>query len=308
MKITALAGGVGAARLLAGLSSILPPSSLTVIVNTGDDFDWMGLRICPDLDTVVYTLAGRANPATGWGVRDDTFAMLDELSALGGPSWFRIGDRDLATHLHRTNLLRTGVPLSGATRSICIRRGVAARILPMCDSPVPTLVHTVEGDLPFQEYFVHRRCEPVVRGFSYENAGSARPAEGVLDAIDQADAVVVCPSNPFISIGPILAIPGIRDALRARTRAVMAVSPIIAGQAVKGPTAAMLAQLGHEVSAAGVAALYCDFAGVFVLDTADGGLVETVSRLGVEPRVTPVLMATDEARVDLARRLVEMLG
>ena len=269
MKITALAGGTGAARLVSGLSEVRPPEDLTVIVNTGDDFDWMGLRICPDLDTIVYTLAGCANPATGWGVRGDTFAMLDELDDLGGPAWFRIGDRDLATHLYRTSLLYSGKSLSEVTRALCSRRGVRSRVLPMSDSPVPTLVHTSEGDLPFQEYFVGRRCEPQVLGFTYVNASTSHPADGVLDAIAQADAVIVCPSNPFISIGPILAVPGIREELKGRSGPVLAVSPIIAGQAVKGPTAAMLRQLGREVSPASVAALYRDFVDIFVLDALD---------------------------------------
>jgi len=267
----------------------------------------MGLRVCPDLDTVIYTLAGRANQATGWGVQDDTFAMLDELASLGGPSWFRIGDRDLATHVYRTSLLRKGALLSDVTRSICAHRGVGARILPMTEAEVPTLVHTEEGDLPFQEYFVRRRCEPRVRGFTYLNAADSRPSDGVIESVASANAVIVCPSNPFISIGPILAVPGIREALRSRARPVLAVSPVIAGQAVKGPTAAMLAQLGYEVSAAGVAALYSDFADIFVLDPADHGLSARISQLGPAARVAPILMNSDAARVALARRLVEMI-
>jgi LPPG:FO 2-phospho-L-lactate transferase len=307
MNITALAGGVGAARLLSGLSAVVSPDSLTVIVNTGDDFDWMGLRICPDLDTVVYTLAGRANPSTGWGIRDDTFVMLEELEVLGGPSWFRIGDRDLATHVYRTSLLRAGALLSHVTRLICAHRGVRARVLPMSDVDVPTLVHTSEGDLPFQEYFVQRRCEPRVCGFTYRNAASSEPAAGVLDSLKAADAIVVCPSNPFISIGPILAIPGIREALRSTRAPVLAVSPVIAGQAVKGPTAAMLGQLGHEVSASAIAALYSDFVDVFVLDTQDSHLADQVASFGPAARIAPTLMDSQAARVQLALRIVEMI-
>ena len=214
MKVVALAGGVGAAKFLSGLIEIVPPEDLTIIVNTGDDFLWMNLFICPDLDTVTYTLARLSNLETGWGVQGDTFRCLDRLQQIGCETWFRIGDLDLATHLFRTDRMRNGRSLSEVTREICARNGIQCRILPMTDSPVPTQIHTDQGVLAFQEYFVRRKCEPAVKGISFEGAELSRPAPGALEALVSAAAIIVCPSNPFISIGPILAVPGIRDAVR----------------------------------------------------------------------------------------------
>ncbi len=307
MRWTALAGGVGAARLLSGVAGILPPEDLTIIANTGDDFRWMGLYICPDLDTITYTLAGLANPATGWGVRDDTFSCLERLKTLGVDTWFRLGDKDLATHFLRTDLIDKRHTLTEATRIICLHNGVGVRIFPMTDSPVPTLVHTTEGTLDFQDYFVRRKCAPVIRGFSYEGIDASVPAPGVLDAIAKADVVLCCPSNPFVSIGPILAVPGIRAALQATPAKVVAVTPIVAGRALKGPTAEMMGQLGLEVSAASVAGLYRDFLDVFVLDQRDEGLRGRIESIGLGVIMAETIMEDMTARAALARTLLEKM-
>jgi LPPG:FO 2-phospho-L-lactate transferase len=308
MKITALAGGVGAARLLYGLAEVLRPEDLSVIVNTGDDFRWMGLTICPDLDTVMYTLSGQNNTATGWGLRDETFHCLDRIGMLGGAAWFRVGDRDLATHLYRTNRLESGAPLSEVTAELCRKSGIRSLILPMTDRPVPTLVHTTEGTLSFQDYFVRRHCEPRVQGFSFDGIEASLPAPGVENALATADAVVLCPSNPFISLGPILSVPGMRDALLATPAVVLAVSPIVGGEAVKGPAADMMRQLGLEVSATSIARLYRDFVDIFVCDQRDQGLVEAISRLIPRVFATNTLMVDNEARITLARSVLEFLA
>jgi LPPG:FO 2-phospho-L-lactate transferase len=307
MKTVALAGGVGGAKLVSGLAEIVPRDDLTVIVNTGDDFDWVGLRVCPDLDTVLYALAGLANPVTGWGINGDSFAMLQRFAELGGESWFRVGDRDLATHIYRTHLLRSQ-SLTQVTAVLCGRSGVHTRIIPMTDSFVPTRVHTDEGTLPFQDYFVRRQCAPVVRGFTYCGIQDSRPAPGIIDALSEARAVVVCPSNPFISIGPILAVPTIRQALCSTPARVAAVSPIIRGRALKGPAADMMRQLGKNVSAVSVASLYRDFLDVFVLDAEDETLMPEVEALGIAAHTARTVMDSSEARVHLAERLVEILA
>ena len=308
MKLTALAGGIGAAKLLSGLVEVMPPESLSVIVNTGDDFRWMDLYVCPDLDTVTYTLAGLANPATGWGVRDDTFYCLERLHQLGCESWFQVGDRDLATHVFRTHRMTMGDSLTEVTRTICRQNGVVTRILPMTDSLVPTMVHTDGGTLSFQDYFVRRRCAPQVRSFSYRGIDASRPAPGVLEAIHSADAVVLCPSNPYISIGPILAVPGVKAALLATSATVVAVTPIVAGEALKGPAADMMRQLGTEVSAMSVAKLYLDFLDIFVVDRRDESLVEPIAALGPQVISVETVMDSRAARISLARSLLEMLA
>ena len=218
IKIVALAGGVGGAKLADGLAGCLPPETLTVVVNSGDDFEHLGLTICPDLDTVCYTLAGIANPETGWGRADETFNALQSLAALGGADWFRLGDRDLGTHLERTRRLRAGEPLSQVTRHFCRSWNISCTVLPASDDPVPTQVITQEGEMPFQEYFVHRRCQPQVSGFRFAGVDAARPAPGVLEALHAADLVVLCPSNPWVSIDPILAMPGIQSAVSGAAR------------------------------------------------------------------------------------------
>ncbi len=305
MKITALAGGIGASKFLAGLARVMPPEDITIIANTGDDLEMFGLRICPDIDTVIYTLAESVNQQTGWGIEGDSFACLRSLARLGEDVWFNLGDRDLATHIYRTNQLKRGKTLADVTDSIRRSLGAKSRILPMTDAYTPTRVITDEGDLHLQEYFVRRRCEPVVKEIRYENIEHALPSEGIEQAIIEADCVIVCPSNPFISIGPILAVPDIRDMLRRTKAEVAAITPIIAGRALKGPTGEMLRSLGHEVSAAGVARLYDDFAKLFVLDEADIELKPAIEQLGLRVAVTNTVMTTMEDKENLARRILE---
>jgi LPPG:FO 2-phospho-L-lactate transferase len=267
LKVVALAGGVGGARLADGLAQVLRPANLTVIVNTGDDFEHLGLFICPDLDTICYTLAGLANPATGWGRSAETWQALETLATLGGPTWFRLGDHDLGLHLERTRRRRLGQPLSQITRHFCRALGIQVSILPVTDESVATWVDTDEGSLPFQEYFARRQCQPRVSGFHFIGVEQARPAPGVLEAISQADLVVVCPSNPWVSIDPLLAVPGIRQAIQSRPT--LAVSPILGGQTVKGPAAKMFAEMGIEPSALAVARHYGKMLTGFVLDRID---------------------------------------
>jgi LPPG:FO 2-phospho-L-lactate transferase len=302
LKVVALAGGVGGARLADGLSQVLPAQDLTIIVNTGDDFEHLGLYICPDLDTVCYTLAGLANPATGWGRADETWRALESVSLLGGPTWFHLGDRDLGLHLERTRRRRSGEPLSQIVQHFCQALGIHPRILPMTDDSTPTWVYTIEGEMPFQEYFVRRQCQPIVTGFHFQGAEDASPAPGVLDAIHHADLVVFSPSNPWVSLDPILAIPGIRRALAERPA--VAVSPIIGGETVKGPAAKMFAELGIPPSAAAVARHYAGLLNGFVLDQVDGGLELEIQRLGMRTCVTDVLMKTPLDRARLAKEVI----
>lgn len=307
MKIVALAGGVGGAKLADGLARILPAGDLTVIVNTGDDFTHLGLKICPDLDTVCYTLAEKANPHTGWGRADESFHALEAISDLGGPAWFHLGDRDLGTHLVRTQALREGKTLSEVTRGFCATWGVKATILPMSDDPVATILHTRDlGELAFQEYFVKLACQPIVTGLHFEGIERARPAPGVLEAIHAADGIILCPSNPWVSIAPILAIQGVRAAIQAKTR-VVAVSPLIGGQAVKGPAAKIFAELGWQPSARAVAAQYQDFLRVLMLDPADQTDCDAIHQWGIIPYVTDILMKNIADRVRLARETLDLI-
>jgi LPPG:FO 2-phospho-L-lactate transferase len=307
MKVTALAGGVGAARFLWGLRHYLRPEDLTVIVNTGDDFEWMGLHVSPDLDTVTYTLAGTANPDTGWGLQGDTFTCLQRLERLGGDSWFRVGDLDLATHLYRTCQLRSGAGLASVTRSLALALGACATILPMTESFVRTRVHTAEGALEFQDYFVRRKAAPQVTGLTFQDIEAASPGPGVLEALETAAAILICPSNPFISIEPILAVPGIRKGLRRFAGPRLAVSPIIGGRAVKGPAAKMMGELGHEVSALGVARIYQDLVDILVLDREDEALRVAIELLGLKVLAADTLMSSPEAQKRLARQVLEMI-
>lgn len=302
-SIVALAGGVGGAKLADGLSQCLLPGQLTVVVNVGDDFDHLGLRICPDLDTVCYTLAGLANPATGWGRAGETWHALESLAAIGGPTWFRLGDRDLGTHLERTRRLRLGEPLSKITHDFCRAWGIQITVLPASDDNVPTWVYTDEGELPFQEYFVQRQCHPRVSGFRFAGVEAARPAPGVLDAIRKADLVIMCPSNPWVSIAPILAIPGIREVIS--TRPVIAVSPIIAGEAVRGPAAKMYQELGIKPSAKTVARHYAGLLAGFVLDLEDEGQAEELCSEQLQILVVNTLMKTQADRAGLAREVLD---
>jgi LPPG:FO 2-phospho-L-lactate transferase len=307
MKITALAGGVGGAKLVDGLAQSLPPDDLKVIVNTGDDFDHLGLRICPDIDTVCYTLAGLANPETGWGRTEETWNAMENLIGLGGPGWFRLGDKDLGTHLARTTLLASGISLSEITHGFCQAWGIQQAVYPATDQRVPTYVDTDEGELPFQVYFVKRGCQPSVKGFRFADAELALPAPGVLEAIESAEVVVLCPSNPWVSIDPILAIPGLRDGLSGKV--VLAISPIIGGQTVKGPAAKMFRELGVSPSALAVAQHYgaAGRDGIlngFVLDWRDGDQIEPVRATGLQTLSTETWMKSRQDRLQLAEKVL----
>lgn len=309
MNIVALAGGVGGAKLAYGLAQILPSENLTVIVNTGDDFEHYGLYICPDLDTVCYTLAGLANFETGWGRENETWQVYKNAVRLGGPDWFNLGDQDLGTHLERTRRLRSGQVLSQITRDFCRAWNIRQTVLPMSDQPIRTIVETDEGDLPFQEYFVHRKCNPKVRGFRFEGVEQAQAAPGALEAIEAADAVVICPSNPWVSIDPILRtlIPwsptsGGRDWRAGKT--VVAVSPIIGGKTVKGPAAKMYAELGIQPSALAVAEHYRSLLSGFVLDRVD---VELTGKLVIPTLTTDTLMDSLTKRTRLARDVLNFI-
>lgn len=300
-KVVVLAGGVGAARFLDGLAGVVPAADITVIGNTGDDLEVHGLCVSPDLDTVTYTLAGVVDPAQGWGLAGDTFECLDRLGSFGGETWFRLGDRDLATHIYRTSLLRSGLPLSDVTLRIARSLGVRSRILPMSDDRVRTWVETAQGRFDFQTYFVKRQSRDQVTGVEFVGAATAQPAPDVVEEIQAAKAVIVAPSNPVISIGPILAVPGIREALRKTNAAVAAISPIVAGRALKGPTTRMMEGLGMEASALSVAELYRDFADFFVLDQQDSALSGRVEALGMKPVTTNTVMASAVLKKELAR-------
>jgi LPPG:FO 2-phospho-L-lactate transferase len=299
--ITALAGGVGAARFLRGLVQVVDPSDVTVVVNTADD-DWFhGLYVCPDLDSVTYTLAGAQNPDTGWGLAGETFAAVDALARYGEDTWFRLGDQDLATHLFRTRLLREGATLSEATARVTAAWELGPRLLPMTDDRVATRITIPTAELAMQEWFVRDRCQPEVVGVRFDGAGDARPAPGVLEAIADADTVLVCPSNPVISIGPILAVPGVRDALVARRDRVVGVSPIIAGRPVKGPADRLMGPMGMDVSCVGVAREYRAFCSALVIDTGDAARAGEIEALGVRAAVAETLMTDARVAAALAR-------
>lgn len=299
----ALAGGVGAARFLRGLVRVVPPEDLVVVVNTGDDEIFHGLHVSPDLDSVTYTLAGIDNPETGWGIANETFRCLDALGRLGRPTWFRLGDADLATHLVRTEHLRAGSTLSEATAAITASLGVSVTLRPMSDDRVATMIEVEPAphELPMQEWFVRHRAEPRVRGVRFDGATAARPAPGVLEAIRAAEHILVCPSNPVISIGPILAVPGIREALVARRADVTGVSPIIAGAPVKGPADRLMSPLGIDVSCVGVARAYADFCGTLVIDTLDADHAAAVENEGVRAVIAQTHMTDSDAAALLAR-------
>jgi LPPG:FO 2-phospho-L-lactate transferase len=302
MKIVALAGGVGGAKLAHGLAQILKPEELTIIVNTGDDFEHYGLTICPDLDTVCYTLAGLANLETGWGRINESWKVIENTSKLGGPNWFNLGDQDLGTHLERTRRLKGGDSLSQITGDFCKAWGVEHTVLPMSDQPVRTIVDTDEGELAFQEYFVRRHCEPHVKGFKFEGTDRAEAVSEAKEALQSADAVVICPSNPWVSIDPILRVfPKIE-------KPVYAVSPIIGGETVKGPAAKMYRELGIEPSAFAVANHYRDLITGFVMDTMDAQLIESVRGLHVQVLVTNTLMKGHDDRRQLASDVLNFIG
>jgi len=305
--ITALAGGVGAARLLRGLIRVVPPGDVTAVVNTGDDTVLHGLHICPDIDTVSYTLAGRNDDQRGWGLAGETWTVMENLEALGGESWFRLGDRDIATHLYRTQRLCQGATLSTVTAELGRRLGVAVRLLPMSDQPVRTRLRlAADGrEVAFQEYFVRLGHSVMVTGVRFEGAESASAAPGVIEAIDGADVVVVCPSNPVVSIAPILAVPGIADALRRRRSNVVAVSPLVGGAALKGPADRLLVELGEQASAAGVARRYAEVCGTLVVDDVDSADSDAVIATGMRCVVAPTVMHGPEEAAALAKVVLD---
>jgi LPPG:FO 2-phospho-L-lactate transferase len=305
MKVCALAGGVGGAKLAAGLQEVLPSGDLTVLVNTADDFDLWGLRICPDLDTVMYTLAGISNPQTGWGLAGESFNALNMLARYGEDTWFKLGDHDLATHVLRTARLHAGATLTTITNALSASLGVRSVVLPMSDEKVSTVLKTPAGLLEFQEYFVRRGQRDEVLGVELRGIEKARPTDAVLEALVAADMVVLCPSNPVVSLGPILALAGIRGVLAASSAPKVAVSPIVGGRALKGPADRMLASLGHEVSAAGVAAMYEGLVDGMVVDRVDEGERAGIEALRMRSLVTDSVMRGVADRARLAREVVE---
>ncbi|MGZ7000372.1 MAG: 2-phospho-L-lactate transferase [Acidimicrobiia bacterium] len=311
--IVALAGGVGAARFLRGLVRVVDPAEVTAIVNTADDDRFHGLAVSPDLDTVTYTLAGAEHPEQGWGLADESFRVMDALDRYGAPTWFRLGDRDLATHLYRTRRLDEGASLTEVTAEIAGAWGLSTRLLPMSDDRVATRVTVRRTDgttseLAMQEWFVRERCEPPVVAVDFAGAATARPGPEVLHAIAAADTVLVCPSNPVISIGPILAVPGVRDALVARRDRVVGISPIIAGAPVKGPADRLMQPLGVEVSCVGVARSYADVCGTLVIDAGDAARAGEVAALGVRPVVADTLMTDARVAAALARHALDAVA
>jgi LPPG:FO 2-phospho-L-lactate transferase len=304
VRVCALAGGVGGAKLAAGLQAVLSPGELSVVVNTADDFDLWGLRVCPDLDTVMYTLADLANKETGWGVTDESFAALDMISAYGEDTWFKLGDRDLATHILRTARLREGARLTDVTAGLSAALGVRSILLPMCDEPVSTVLKTRAGLLDFQEYFVRRGQRDEVLGIELRGIEDSRVPAEVLAKITDAEAIVFCPSNPVVSIGPILAVPGMREVIMNSLAPKVAVSPIVGGRALKGPADKMLHSLKHEVSATGVARMYEGLIEGLVVDREDRGEEAGISSLGIRVLATNAVMRDDLDRERLAREVL----
>jgi LPPG:FO 2-phospho-L-lactate transferase len=324
MRVVCLAGGVGGAKLADGLQQVLSPGELTVVVNTGDDFEWNGLLVCPDHDTVMYSLAGIADPVQGWGIQNESWRVFEQYGSLGGETWFRVGDQDLATHVYRTGRLSHGARLTETALELQLALGVRSRILPMSDDPVRTQVLAVVGGderngenaqelrwLDFQEYFVRLRQQPAVRQVRFAGVDAAAPTPDVLEAIDDAEAIVVAPSNPIVSIGPILAVPGLGDAIRSagsRAAVVVGVSGIVGGRALKGPADRMLASLGEESSALGVARRYEGIVEAFVIDEEDRALAPAIEALGMSAVVTGTIMTDRASRARLAAEVLEATG
>ena len=309
-RVLALTGGVGGAKLGLGLAQRLSPDQLAFVVNTGDDFDHLGLRICPDLDTLMYTLSGESNTEQGWGRRNESFACLDALAALGGEAWFRLGDRDLAVHLQRTQALRNGASLTAATKLLNDALGVRHSVLPMSDDPIATIVETTDGPLSFQNYFVRDRCAPAVTGFHFDGAAHARVNVALEEWLDHnpIDGIIICPSNPFVSVDPILQVPGMTDLLRRTTAPIIAVSPIVAGLAIKGPAAKMMDELNVPRTAAAVAEHYGDLLDGFVLDDGDAALRVVIEARGVVCHVTNTIMVTLADRIALADHCLALIN
>src|ERR1700722_10315728 len=299
MKIVVLAGGVGAARFLEGLIQIIDPKNLTVIVNTGDDEDFYGLRVCPDIDTIIYTLSGNHNDKQGWGLKDETFAVMNQLKKLGNESWFTLGDKDFATHIHRTNLLKVGKNLSEVTKDIAKHFNIPFTILPVSNDVIKTVVSTPAGKLSFQEYFVKRRFADKVLNITFSGVKKAKPAPGVLKALKDADAIIIAPSNPIVSIGTILAVPDIRKQIKNAKAKKIAVSPIVGGKAIKGPADTMLRDLKFEASALGVAKYYQDFLDVMVIDEQDQKQKKEIEKLGITVVATNTIMKDIQTKENL---------
>lgn len=306
--IVVLAGGVGAARFLQGVVQVVPPEEITIIANTGDDREFYGLHVSPDVDIVMYTLAGIVDEKQGWGIRNDTEHTMQRLISLGHEDWFKLGDQDLATHIHRTMLLRQGQPLSTITEGLRQRMGVKPRIIPMSDNLVATHIQTPGGLIHFEEYFAKNRCQDEVLGIEFIGAKEAKPAPGVIDAIKQAEAILIAPSNPIVSIGTILAVPGIHDALHEASGMVVAVSPLVGGAPIKGPADKLMRALHMEASAVGVTRCYRDFLDVMVIDQQDAHLAEQVEDLGIPCVVTDTIMRDMEHKAALARTVVQAAG
>jgi LPPG:FO 2-phospho-L-lactate transferase len=307
-KYLAISGGVGGAKLALGLSLCLDAQDLCIVANTGDDFTHLGLHISPDLDTVMYTLAGVNDRERGWGQAGESWNFMAALAELGGDGWFQLGDRDLATHVLRTRLLAGESSLSEVTRLLCDQLGVAQKLLPMSDDPVSTVVHTAEGSLPFQHYFVRRQCQPVVSGFEFRGIANARPQPEFLRLLSGTDlaAVIICPSNPFVSVDPILDLPGVRALLEQIAVPVIAVSPIVAGLAIKGPAAKMMAELGVPATALAVAEHYRGIIDCFVVDESDAKLAHSIEQLGMDVAVRPTIMTSLGEREALAQAIVTL--
>jgi len=306
MRITALAGGVGGAKLVQGLAEILSPDELTIVVNTGDDFEHLGLYICPDLDTVCYTLAGIANPITGWGIRNDTYSTFNALASLGGPAWFKLGDLDLATHLMRTHMISQGTRLTEITAQICSKIGVRHPVLPMSDNRVSTQVDTENmGLLPFQHYFVKNQWKPKVKGFIFKGIEIARPTQEVKQAILTSDAIIFCPSNPFVSIDPILALRGLRNLVDEKF--VLCVSPIIKGRAVKGPLAKIFKELGYEPSAKAVIEHYAGIVDCMIIEPDDLNVFKSSDYSSIIIHGADILIKDKSSRIHLARKIIEII-
>lgn len=303
-RVCLLSGGVGGSKLAWGLYQVMPRADLTIIANTGDDIDMFGLRVCPDLDILLYTLTGQVDQEKGWGIRGETFRALERVRALGGTGWFNLGDVDIGLHLARRERLAAGEPLSRIMAAVAAADGLACRLLPMSDEPVTTRVRTPMGELHLQEYLIRERAEPRVQGLRFAGSQAAAPAPGVLDALTQADLIILAPSNPLISIGPILAVPGVREAIAGSGALRIGVCPLVGGASLKGPTDRMLADLGHEVSPAGVARLYAGLLDEYVVDTRDAAAQPAVEALGMRCHAWPTVMHDDAGKLALARAVL----
>ena len=305
-KVLALAGGVGGAKLALGLRDILDEESLAIVVNTGDDEEFFGLHVSPDLDTVMYTLGGISNPDTGWGISGETFRSLNRLRQYGADTWFNLGDLDMATHIRRTQLLGQGNTLSEVTNSLCSSLGITHSIFPMTDDTLKTVVITEISEMSFQEYFVKNRCDPRVVSLRFDSPSECSPSPGFVTALNESDLLVFCPSNPFLSVDPILAVTGVRKKIENFRGARIAVSPIVGGEAIKGPAGKILRELGHEVSCVGVAKRYVDLCDVFIIDNVDADLASTIEKLGMRVVVTNTIMNNDQEKRTLAQEILSL--